>query len=500
MSAVFNSSPVSPNQAPPSGPRAVLPRRWHDAWRWWSGEMHDFFAPFAERYWADRSGLLTLTVPVEGEPAWPAQLGGRDWQLMLDPALVLEKTATYPAAVEENLGEVVLNDLDRQTPFRAEQIYLAHRVADRHEGADGVARIDVTLSMVLKAAIAPVLQKIRDAGGTVYSIRIKGDQRHIEFLPAEERRARRLTRLQKINIGLAVALLLLLLAVIVVPILQRRAEVRELAPQVGKAQTEAEVTRKIETEYQRLMQEYQLAQARKYQGHQVLAIVEEMTRLSPDTTWLQSLEMKAPPGGKSPKGTRELIITGEAASASKMIELLEQSPLLQNTTQRAQTTRGAQPNTERFQIATELKPRVAPETVDLLQPPATTAPAVPVVPPGPPVPEPAKVETKPAGKADAKADAKADTKDAPKADAKSDNKADTKAAPKADTKVDSKAADAKSAPKMVAPSPAPTPTPAAPLPAPTPTPAQPVQTPSAGPKPPGATTTTKPVTTPGGAP
>ncbi|MFN6168583.1 MAG: PilN domain-containing protein, partial [Burkholderiales bacterium] len=102
----------------------------------------------------------------------------------------------------------------------------------------------------------------------------------------------------------------------------------------------------------------------------------DLPRLSPEPPWLQRIELKSPPGGNTAnRSVREVQLIGEAAAASKMIELLEQSPLLQNTTQRAQTTRGSQPNTERFQIATELKPRQLPELIDLI-----AIPAVPVVP------------------------------------------------------------------------------------------------------------------------
>jgi hypothetical protein len=100
--------------------------------------------------------------------------------------------------------------------------------------------------------------------------------------------------------------------------------------------------------------------------------------------------MKSPPGGnKANRSVREVQLIGEAAAASKMIELLEQSPLLQNTTQRAQTTRGSQPNTERFQIATELKPRQLPEPIDLIAPAPSATPATPAAPAASPAATPA---------------------------------------------------------------------------------------------------------------
>jgi hypothetical protein len=200
-----------------------------------------------------------------------------------------------------------------------------------------------------------------------------------------------LSTLQKINVALAAALALVALAAVIVPSYLKRQELIALQPLVDKARNEAEATRKIEAEYQRLFQEYQFAAAKKFSTLPAIDIVEAITKLSPDTTWMKTLEMKTAPPPKTATGsaassatsspaprTRELILTGEASSAAKMIELFEQSPLFRNTTQRAQSRRTPN-NSDDFQIATELKPRVAPEMVSLLDVPKPLAPVVPAV-------------------------------------------------------------------------------------------------------------------------
>jgi hypothetical protein len=110
-----------------------------------------------------------------------------------------------------------------------------------------------------------------------------------------------------------------------------------------------------------------------------MAVIEEITRMSPDTTFTQTLDLKAT--GK----VRELVIMGEAASASKVIESLEQSPLFQNASQRSQTTRGSQPNSERYHISTEIKPRPVPAAV-LAELEPSPLPATPTAPVSVPIP------------------------------------------------------------------------------------------------------------------
>jgi hypothetical protein len=114
-----------------------------------------------------------------------------------------------------------------------------------------------------------------------------------------------------------------------------------------------------------------------------LQVLEELARTFPDTTWVQRLELKAS------NKVREVTILGEAQSASKVIENLEQSPmsLFQDTKQLTQTMRmGA--NSERFHVSAEIKPRAlpageglnaAPAPVAVVPPTAPTALVTPVV-------------------------------------------------------------------------------------------------------------------------
>lgn len=365
--------------------RPIFPPALTRFWRWWMSELKPVFGPLVARYWVDRSASVDIAVGANGSVATlaaPGKPAPRDVRLVLTREAVLQKLVQYPAVVEENLEEVIATDLDRQTPFKAADLFHAQRVLRRFEGTDGVSRIEVELVVAPRRAVEAALSQVRQAGSSVMAIGVAGMDASIDLLPRAMLPPRRLTSVQRLNVALGSLLVLLIVGAIAIPIWQRRAEVLRLTPIVEKARSEAEATRRIDTELQRLAAEHQLVTTRKYQTPTVLEIIEELSRLSPDTTWLQSLEMKAPTSAGKSRQTRELLLAGEAASASKMIELLEQSPLLQNTTQRAQTTRGAQPNTERFQIASELRPRALPEQ-SVLGVPSAAATSVPVAPGSP---------------------------------------------------------------------------------------------------------------------
>lgn len=371
--------------------------RFIDFWRWWSGELRSAFTPFVRRFLTDNAAITdlhtdgrTLTIPrPEGSIVIPLDgtdspdktqqaidqaLRGqsRNLRLQLSPALVLSKHISYPQAAEENLREVVSFDMDRQTPFKANLVYFDARVIARDS-----ATLQVELIAVPRAAVTPLFTSLRAAGYTISSLTLANHshQSDCELLPADEKPARHLSLRQRLQLTLLLIVCLLTLAAIVLPIWQKRETALALQPVVDHARTEAEGTRRVEVEYQKLAQEYQYLANRKQSLYPVLEVLEELTRLAPDTTWLQSFEIKTTPK------VREVQLSGETESASKIIESLEKSPLLQNASQRSQTSRGSQPNLERFQITTEIKPRPLPAVVNLIEPAEKPAPSTKITPP-----------------------------------------------------------------------------------------------------------------------
>ena len=102
-------------------------------WTWWRGELTLAFAPLAKRFWDDPANVVTLTTDgAQLEPLLTrVRITDRGVSLLVQPSLALRKTVSYPAAVAENLQDVIANDLDRQTPFSADQTYFGWRVLRR---------------------------------------------------------------------------------------------------------------------------------------------------------------------------------------------------------------------------------------------------------------------------------------------------------------------------------------------------------------------------------
>jgi general secretion pathway protein L len=299
-----------------------------------------------------------------------------------DEALV--RRVSLPAATEENLGNVLAFEMDRFSPFQADEVYFDHRVVSR-DAATG--QIGVELAIARREAVDARVRQLRDLGVSVQGVGLRDDAGRsavpFDLLPSEQRGERETARervARNVLIGVA---MLLFAAALFVPVWQKRNAVLQMLPVVEKARLEAQATDAIVRELERQAGDYNFVLARKHSWYPLAAYLEELSKVLPDNTWLQVLDMKST--GKA----KELTITGETASASKLIELLEQSKMLQNATPRGPTTRGTMPGTERFMIAADLRPRTPPEAQPLtagMRPAPPTAASQPAVPPAAPFP------------------------------------------------------------------------------------------------------------------
>jgi general secretion pathway protein L len=420
--------------------RAARPwrRRLSAFWRWWSGELSRL-AP--ERFTMFRGASHAPMVFLEGEDIMlvePKIAGdGRATIAALDEprrraalrtlleragetrartrvALahddVLVRRVTMPAATEENLRQVLAFEMDRLTPFKADEVYFDYRVISRDAAAGQVL---VQLAAARREVVNARVEALRSLGASVQGVGLRddssGSRAPLDLLPSEQRGERESSRERMIQRGLLAAVILLLAAALLLPIVQKRLTVIALNPMLTKARQQAEATDGIARELERQVGDYNFLLARKHRTYPALAFIEEITRLLPDNTWVQQFELKTVGKG------REVQISGETTSSSKLIEILEGSTLLQNAAPRGTEVRGSQPNTVRYMIAAEVRARPQPESRPLLDavsvapvplppaqqplaPPASAAPAQQAQPPDAKAPTAAQPPAKAPGK------------------------------------------------------------------------------------------------------
>jgi general secretion pathway protein L len=390
-------------------------------WRWWRGELvqllpmtvrarlqHRQLLPvvaYSETQWElwvpslenDRVTRVKQAVfEMSGEPETRA-LQAREAMthlaspvaLSLPASLVLRRTLVLPAALEENLKQALAYDLDRHTPFRGDELYFDARVIGRNSAR---GEIQVALATVQRAHADRIMAQLRDAGAEIVAL-LANPPENIEsklnLLPTESRPSWEPWQRWAAIIG-AVLIVLLLAAVITLPIWQKRTNAIKLRQQADIAHIQAMEVERLRSELDRLVADYDFVPEHKGTYPSTVHLLNEITKVLPDDTWLTQMELKNTVSGKETR--HEVFLRGESEHASRLVTLLEESGLVAQAAPRSPIT-AIPGGGEMFDIGAKIKQLQPPERVAVVikskevLPPILPITPVPPAPPSPP-PEP----------------------------------------------------------------------------------------------------------------
>jgi general secretion pathway protein L len=283
--------------------------------------------------------------------------GGRA-RIAVPDELLMRRQVWLPAATAENLRGVLGFEMDRHTPFRADQVYFDFRIT-LHDNERSLIRVDFVA--IPKSHLDSLVGKGETLGLKIVAAHPRGDldngvpERNL--LAGQEQRRKEGGLWNRTNLILAGAAVLLLFAALLIPIWQMRSTAMALGPRLEKARTDAQGVEAIRAELDALVTDHNHIAGRKHAIPGALQVLEEVSKALPDTTWVQVFELKTLPKA------REVVITGETASSSKLLETLEQGGMLKNASFRGQLTKGQSATQERFVAGAEVVPRKPPATV-----------------------------------------------------------------------------------------------------------------------------------------
>lgn len=254
---------------------------------------------------------------------------------------VLSKTIDLPLAVAENLRQVLGFEMDRYTPFKAEQVYYDFRVLDRQTAQ---RRLRVALFIAPRQLVDDSLARLAEWG--VHPVAVESEQdSSINLLPPEKRLVKRGLTLN-LNRALMALACLLLAAAVVMPLWEMRGVVVTLNQRLADANRAAQGVEALRAERNSLLEETRFLIDKKQSRPPVIEIMDELTRILPDTTWLLNFQLNGD----------NLVIQGESPASSELIEIIEASPYFYGTSFRAPVTKNPRSGLEGFQISTQIVP------------------------------------------------------------------------------------------------------------------------------------------------
>lgn len=343
-----------------------LDRAFRPLWQWWSGEITAMMPAVLKRCLAGRQGRLIVTIE-RGQAAVlqdqgrqrhrlgsfdlanaePGEVGEivaslvHDLILELPASMALRRELALPAAAESNLAEVVSFELERHTPFRRADVYHGYRLIRRDPSRQ---RILVELTAVRRTVIDDAVARLGHLGLDIGTVRVAADEPGADASPnlLPNRPALRTPRLPRLAISLfAVTGVALAVAAVAIPVVRMHREAAQLEAALQSAKQQAGESARLQKAIDAARADRGFLAAHRREIVPLSRLLDALTRLLPDDTWLTELHVTG----------SDLEITGTGASASRIIAIIDgapgfsdaafRSPVTQDPLHREQFTIGA---------------------------------------------------------------------------------------------------------------------------------------------------------------
>jgi general secretion pathway protein L len=285
-------------------------------------------------------GRFTIGATGLAELSRPA---GRMTVLRLGEADVLGKTVTLPLAAERELDQALAFEMDRETPFKAEELYWNHRVAaaDRQSG-----RLSVRLALIPKANLDPLLGDLAAVGLGPRRVEIaEGPDRGFYLSlngnghPAQHAANRLLWPAAACCAALAIA-------AVVTPFMRQELTLAALDREVAAGRAAAAEADSLRQEIYRLSGSAGFIESERDKAGRPLIVLAATTRILPDDTYLTEMELRQ----------RKLTLGGRSAGAARLIGALAADGEFRNPGFSAPVTRLEALRAELFTINAEVGP------------------------------------------------------------------------------------------------------------------------------------------------
>ena len=345
--------------------------------RWWWRELSFLVPEKIQQIVSDRRGFiiitpqgsqLTLNYSLDGSVLEPLakidrnESGYAEVKALLDKNEQLAKASailrltdkdaiykelSFPLAAKENINQVVTYELDRYTPFKADQVYFSVKILD---GANEPGQIRVMLVLTtrelldslfedLKAMeMPPLLADFEDVPNQL-------DQGRNTYNLLPDRLQQKPAKTPQMIYGALITLVLLLLTTaLTLPVYLESKAVEALSEKVSTIEKDAKKIKALQSEVDAVINETQKLIDEKKATPPVIEILNTLSKIIKDDTSLAYLQYS----------DRHLQIQGESPAASTLIAILEDSDLFTKARFVSPVTQNTVSKLERFQITVDV--------------------------------------------------------------------------------------------------------------------------------------------------
>lgn len=258
--------------------------------------------------------------------------------LLLPQDVILVTQVVMPLAAEVNLRQALVYEMDKHTPFTAEQVFYNWRVLSRDREAGQLhfklfvtprEPVDEQLKQLEKLGLAPTGIDVASADGPL----------NVNLLP-EAMRFHIVNQQARTNGVLAAATVLLLIFAMAQSLWLRQHQIDEINEAIEGVRSEALAVQQIRKQIEDATEAAGFLHGRKMHNKYKSEVLAELTRVLPQDTFLDRLSMNAE--------TTQL--QGKSDNAQSLIELVNASPYFENASFRGPTRMDSRSRKEIFDL------------------------------------------------------------------------------------------------------------------------------------------------------
>ncbi len=264
--------------------------------------------------------------------------------LLLPPSAVLRRQLALPLAAAENLHQVGAFEMDRQTPFRADQVHYTVRELPQRAPP---GRLLAELVAVPRSTLDPLLAQLRTAALPIDAVDVaQADGRlGVNLLPAAQTPRRRHPR-RRVNLALTAAAVVLLLLVLGEWVHNREVALAAMQSQVEDLRAEAQQVASLRQRLQANAGAAGFLVQRKLHSVGKLALLEDLTQRLPDTSWLERLSVD---------NSGQVGFQGQSKRAVQLVDALKDSKLIRDASFEGSIQPDPATGMERFYLVAQLR-------------------------------------------------------------------------------------------------------------------------------------------------
>lgn len=259
----------------------------------------------------------------------------------------LRKTLVLPDVTEPDLGDMIRNQIERQTPFRPDDIYYGYRILRRGQAGQDIQvelavvrrqTVDDAVRVLSAGGIRPEFVGMVDGeGGLVSRIALPSGRRQ-----SRARSIRGYYTMARLGLGAAAAALAVYL-----PLHLQGNRIAGLEERIAAVGPKSEVALALRAQIKGLGDERRFISEARGKTPYMLEILNELARILPDEAWLDEFRVRG--GGVQ--------VSGYSPSAPALIPIIDASPMFGTPSFNSPVTRQSDQQAEKFSIQFQIEPR-----------------------------------------------------------------------------------------------------------------------------------------------